>query len=421
MATPVEGYEQYKYIASLSAQSEEYGAVIADAITKVGADGAIVVAPAQGLEDELQMVEGMPIEVGWMNNLLIKEQETQTSTLDKPRVFVTDEKITMLEEILPLLEQVLAAKEPLLIICPEIAGEALSGLILNLNRGVLDVCAVRAPGMGDVKRAFLEDICTFTGATFFTAELGKKIANASLADLGYLDRSVAEKDKTLLVSSGKFDEDVAKRVAALKVQLDEKLAQGKEFEAQRLEQRIEKLRGLVARILLGAATDTELEDKKLRYEDAINALKGAIAEGMLPGGGAAYAYMTRYADEFKADLPEGEALAVDILMQAIAAPCKQIADNAGVLGAMVFERVRDQEWGYGYNAAKLEYEDLLAAGVCDPASVTTWALDNAASISASLLNTEAIVAEKEVFDEASLQQIQDVSGGIGAKASDYAW
>jgi len=424
MATPVTSYEQYKYIASLSAASEEYGTVIADAITRVGADGAIVVAPAQGLVDELVFTEGMGIETGYVSPLFVKEQETSTNTLAKPRVFVTDEKITMLEEILPLLEAVLESKEPLLIIAADITGEALSGLVLNLNRGVLDVCAVRAPGLGDVRRAFLEDICTFTGANFITSELGRRPSNVSLADLGYLERSVAEKDKTLLVAcaDGRFNAEVEERVETLKAQLAEKLAAAKEFEAQRLEQRITKLRGIVARILLGAATETELEDKRLRYEDAINALKGGIAEGMVPGGGSCYAYMTRYAEEIKASLPdEEERLATDILLQAMGEPCTQIARNAGLLGPMVLEKVKGQEWGYGFNANSQEYENLLEAGVCDPASVTTWALDNAASIAASLLNTEAIVAEQVVEEIDEEDYKPEITTGIGEDAAKYAW
>lgn len=421
MATPVETYEQYKGIAALSAQSEEYGTVIADAIHRVGADGAIVVAPAQGLEDELQLTEGMEIEVGWITNLLVKEQEAQTTTLAKPRVFVTDEKITMIDELLPLLEKVLDTQEPLLIIAEDITGEALSGLVLNQNRGVLDMCAVKAPGFGDVKRAFLQDICTFTGAKFFTKELGMKPTDVTMDDLGTLDRCVVEKSKTLMVSDGAHDEAVTKRVDELKKQLEEKLATGKEFEAQRLEQRIQKLRGIVARILLGAATEAELEDKKLRYEDAINALKGGIAEGMVPGGGTTYAYMTRYADEMREIMGPEEDLAADLLLAAMSAPCQQIANNAGVLGPMVLEKVKMQEWGVGFNAATLEYENLLEAGICDPASVTTWALENAVSISASLLNTEAIVADEVKFDEDSLLQEQDVGVGIGNKAQQYAW
>jgi chaperonin GroEL len=424
MATPVTSYEQYKYIASLSAASEEYGTVIADAITRVGADGAIVVAPAQGLTDELVFTEGMGIETGYVSPLFVKEQETSTNTLAQPRVFVTDEKITMLEEILPLLEAVLETKEPLLIIAADITGEALSGLVLNLNRGVLDVCAVRAPGLGDVRRAYLEDICTFTGASFITRELGRKPSNVTLADLGYLERSVAEKDKTLLVActDGRFQDAVEKRVESLRAQLGEKLAAAKEFEAQRLEQRITKLRGIVARILLGAATETELEDKRLRYEDAINALKGGIAEGMVPGGGSCYAYMTRYVDEIKASLPDDEErLATDILCQAMGEPCSQIAHNAGLLGPMVLEKVKGQEWGYGFNANSQEYENLLKAGVCDPASVTTWALDNAASIAATLLNTEAIVAEQEVEEIDEEDYRPEITTGIGADAGSYGW
>jgi len=425
MATPVTSYEQYKYIASLSAGSEDFGTVIADAITRVGGDGAIVVAQAQGLEDELVFTEGMEIETGFMNPMMVKEQETQTNTLATPRVLVTDEKITMLEEILPVLEEVLATKDPLLIVAPDITGEALSGLVLNLNRGVIDVCAIRAPGLGDVRRAFLEDICTFTGATFITRELGRRPSNATIADLGYLERSVAEKDKTLLVAAadGRFQPAVEARVEELKAQLAEKLDAGKEFEAQRLEQRITKLRGIVARIMLGAATEPELEDKRLRYEDAINALKGGIAEGMVPGGGSCYAYMTRYLEEIKAEACADveEELAADLLMQALSAPCKQIAHNAGLLGPMVFEKVKGQEWGYGFNANTQVYENLLDEGVCDPASVTTWALDNAVSIAASLLNTEAIVADLQVTEEDEVDYSQEIGAGIGSDAGRYGW
>jgi chaperonin GroEL len=424
MATPVTSYEQYKYIASLSAQSEEYGTVIADAITRVGADGAIVVAPAQGLDDELVFTEGMGLEVGWVSPMMVKEQETLTNTLSNPRVFVTDEKLTMLEEILPVLEKCLETKEPLLIIAPDITGEALSGLVLNLNRGVLDVCAVRAPGLGEVRRNFLEDICTFTGANFITRELGRRPKEATIDDLGYLERSVVEKDKTLLVAcaDGRYQEAVETRVDVLKAQLAEKLAAGKEFEAQRLEQRITKLRGIVARILLGAATETELEDKRLRYEDAINALKGGIAEGMVPGGGSCYAYMTRYMDEIKASLPdEEERLAADLVCAALGSPVTQIANNAGLLGPMVLEKVKGQEWGYGFDANTEEYVDLLEKGVCDPASVTTWALDNAVSIAASLLNTEAIVADDEVDETDELDYQPTVGTGIGQDAAKYAW
>ena len=319
--------------------------------------------------------------------------------------------------------------------------------MLNLNRGVLDVCAVRAPGLGDVRRAYLEDICTFTGASFITRELGRKPSNVTLADLGYLERSVAEKDKTLLVAcaDGRYQEAVEQRVESLKAQLGEKLAAAKEFEAQRLEQRITKLRGIVARILLGAATETELEDKRLRYkatptptptpsltltptptptryEDAINALKGGIAEGMVPGGGSCYAYMMRYIDEIKASLPDDEErLATDIICQAMGEPCSQIAHNAGLLGPMVLEKVKGQEWGYGFNANTQEYENLLEAGVCDPASVTTWALDNAASIAATLLNTEAIVADREVEEIDEEDYRPEITTGIGADAGSYGW
>ena len=299
--------------------------------------------------------------------------------------------------------------------------DALSGLVLNKQKGVLDVCAIKTPGFGDVRTQYLEDICVFTGATFITSELGKKPSEATLADLGTLERAVITKSSTLLVSNGKHDEAVEKRVAVLRGQIEAKLGSDKEYEIDRLEQRIQKLRGAVARIFIGAPTEAEIEDKRLRYEDAINALRGACLEGMVPGGGACYAYMLRFEDEVRAMFTdEDEEVAVDVLLDAMAAPIKQIASNAGELGEMILEKVKGQPWGYGFNAKTLAFEDLIEAGVADPASVNTWALENSASISGSLFTTEALICQAERPEDEE-EYVPEITTGIGEDAAKYAW
>jgi len=419
-ATPVNTIEQYESIATISTGSEEMGARVAEAVFRVGGDGSTVLEVGKELADTVEYTEGMEHEVGWINSAFVKDQESQTTTQLSPRILVTDEKLSVMNDVLKVLEGVVASQEPLLIIAPDVTGEAISGLTLNKNRGVVDVCVVKAPGFGDVRRAFLEDICCFTGAKFITSELALSASNATVADLGRATSVVVSKSKLVLVSTGEHDAAVEQRVEQLKAQIQTKLNTEKEFEIQRLEQRITKLRGIVARIIVGAPTETEAEDRRLRYEDAINALQGAVAEGMVPGGGACLTYMTRFADEARALFTdEEEEAAVDVLLAAMAAPIKQIANNAGVLGEMVFEKVKGQEWGYGFNAKSLEYEDLFEAGVCDPASVTTWALENAASISGSLLTTEALIcdATREEIEEYD----PEFTTGIQDRAADMAW
>ncbi|EOD15264.1 heat shock protein 60 [Emiliania huxleyi CCMP1516] len=453
LAEPVTTYEQYKQIASISANSDELGAHTADAIIKalpqVGLDGATIIEDGVEMHDEVTVSEGMELEarrlclaaglprrlvctlpapclqVGWLSELLVKEKETLSTTLEEPLVLVTDIKLTTVNELLPVLEAVVEAKRPLLLIAKDVVMEALSALILNLDRGVLDVCAVKCPGFGDVQKAFLADICTFSGATLITDELKMKVEEATLAQLGSLSRVKVEKAKTLLVSDGTHQADVDARVEELKG-LKEQLVQqsNKEFEVQRIEQRIHKLRAAIARIKVGAPTETEVVDKKLRYEDAINAVRGAIVEGMVPGGGACLAYVTRFADEARAAIPDpDERVAVDVLVAAMGAPVMQIADNAGLLGALVREKVADHDWGYGFNAKTLHLLGAcLQAGVCDPASVTTWALENAASITGSMLTTEALVYDPErdpMEDEANFEP--EVTTGMRSDVEDYMW
>ena len=422
MAEPVTTIEQYKDIASISANSEDMGQIVADALMRVGADGACTTESGKELQDSLEFAEGLEQEMGWINENFITDDETQTCTLIEPRVFVTDQKLTQMSDVLRALEGVVGTQEPLLIIALDVSGDALSGMVLNTKKNVVSACAVKAPGFGDVRTQYLEDICTFCGATFITQELGRKPQNATIADLGKLERAVVSKTKTILVSNGQQEEAVELRVKDLKGQMKARIEDGKEFEVQRLEQRITKLRGAVARIFIGAPTETEIEDKRLRYEDAINALRGACYEGQVPGGGACYAYMLRYEDEARAIFDsEEEALAVDVLIEAMAAPVKQIASNAGELGEMVLEKIKNQEWGYGFNAKTLTYEDLPKAGVMDPASVNTWALENSASVAGSLLTTEALICATEKEIDPSIGYDPEFTEGIQDKAAQYAW
>jgi chaperonin GroEL len=375
------------------------GQNVGEAIMRVGFDGAVTTEDSKETEDSLEFGEGLEHEIGFISDKFVTNVEMQQAVLERPRVLVTDQKISTMQELLPTLRALVAEKEPLIIFALDVGGEALSGLVLNQQKGVISACPVKAPGVGLVREQYLEDIAIFSGATFFTEQLGRKVEDMKPEDLGRVERAVVDKKKVTLVATGEQDAAVERRVAALKSQIEAKLGTDKEYEIDRLEQRIQKLRGAVARIFIGAYSDPEREDKRLRYEDSIIALRGGVAEGMVPGGGAAFAYMLRYEDEARAlfdDSPNGqdEALAVDVVLEAMKEPIKQIAHNAGELGEFVLRLVMDKPWGYGFNAKTLEYEDLLEAGVADPATVTTWALENSASIAGSLLTTEALVCSK---------------------------
>jgi chaperonin GroEL len=422
LATPVTTREQFNSIASMSCNDVPMGELLGEAFERVGVDGSTTVEDGQGISDTVEYTEGMEIEVGYLRQEFIKDVAQMTATLESPRVLVTDQKIVNLAEILTLLEGLVASKEPLLIIAPDVIGEAVSGLMLNKNRGVLDVCCVKCPGYGEVRRAFLEDICTLTGSNFITTDLSRKPEDATMDDLGTLERAVVTKEKTLLVGTGATLDKVNERVANLKNQIEEKIGTDKEYDIPRLEQRVVKLRGAVARILVGATTEVEIADRKLRYEDAINALTGAIIEGQVPGGGASLAYVTRFADEAREGLSEDEQVAVDVLIEAMGVPMCQVADNAGVLGQLVLEKCKGKPWGHGFNAKTLEYtDDLLGDGVCDPVSVTTWALENAASIAGSMLTTEAIITDIIRYDYEDLDYEPEFTVGMGAGAADLAW
>jgi len=421
-AEPVTTLEQYADIAGISANSPEMGQVVADALMRVGKEGAVTCETSKELEDKLEFAEGLEHDgLGFVSESFVNDVETQTCNLDDARILVTDQKIEDLRDLLPLLEGAVAAQSPLVIMALDVSGEALSGLTLNTKKGVLACCATKTPGFGEVRTSYLEDIAVFSGAKFFTSALGMKVKDARIEDCGTVSKAQITKSKFLIVSNGEHDEAVEKRVDTLKEEIVAKINEGKEFVVQRLEQRINKLRGAVARIFIGAPTEAEIEDKRLRYEDAINALKGACFMGRVPGGGACYAYMLRYTDECRAQFTDpDEAVAVDVITEAMSEPCRQVANNAGLLGEFVLQSIKGKEWGYGFNAKTLEYENLLESGVCDPASVTTWALDNSASIAGSLLTTEALVCDKEKPPEEE-EYKPEMTTGIGEEAAQMAW
>jgi len=350
-----------------------------------------MVEDGQTLTDEIDFTEGMDIERGFLSPYFVKNQEAQTCEMDAPKVLVTDRKISNMNELVPILEGLVQSKEPLLIIADDVTGEALSSIVLNKMRGVLDICAIKSPGFGDRRRGYLEDIAILTGATFITEQLGLSLETMTKEMLGTAARVSVTKERTTMISTGAHSEEVAERIKVIKAEAEET---DSEFDKEKCQERVAKLGGAIGRIKVGAATETELKDKKLRYEDALNSVKAAMDEGIVPGGGATLVYLLRTKEKVMAAVPdEDEQLAVGLLYRAITAPMMQIAYNAGMEGAVVLERCKSQEFGFGWNAATGVYEDLLVSGVIDPATVTQQAVLNSASIAASVITTSALITE----------------------------
>lgn len=393
LARPLKGNEDIEAIATIAAgNNPNTGRIIASAFDRVGANGSTTVEESQSLFDEVEFSDGMELDRGYISPYMVKEQDRQTCTMTNPRVLVTDMKIQTVQEMVPLLEKFVKLKEPLFIVADDIGGEALSTLVVNKMRGVLDVCAIKSPGFGERRKAYLQDIATLTGAKYFAQELGMTLEEASPEDLGTAERIVCAKENTTIISDGRHESDVKARIEQIRRERENVDTQ---FDREKCDERIARLGGGVARIKVGAATETELKDKKLRYEDALNSTKAAIEEGILPGGGSTLVYLLRKMDEIKesVDGDEDERLGVELLKRAMPAPLKQIAENAGAEGAVVLGRARDMEFGYGYNAATGEFGDLIEMGVVDPVKVVTFALENAASIAGMVLTTEALVVE----------------------------
>ncbi|GAB5032152.1 molecular chaperone [Nannochloropsis oceanica] len=410
MAKPVESNKDLFDIATVATGGNaEMGAVIAKAYELVGDSGSTVVEESQTVQDEVEFTEGLSIDRGYVSPYFVKDQERQLVELRKPRVLVTEGKISAVHEILPLLEHIAKSKEPLFIVAEDVAGEALSALVVNKMRGVLDVVAIKAPGFGDRRKQLLQDIAVATGATFVAEEVGVTLESVTPEMLGVAEKVVVGKDTTTIVTSSGYADAIKERILAIKREMD---LMDSKFDKEKAQQRVAALGGGIARIKVGAATETELKDKKLRYEDALNSVKSAIEMGVVPGGGSTLLYMLKKRDEMLAAMDDDDEKAgADIVFRSLSAPVMQIAQNAGIDGGIVVERIfENQEWGWGYNAATGVYENLLSTGVVDSAKVVINALENSASIASMVLTTECLITE--IPERKSLDQAaQDFDGG----------
>ena len=391
ISKPIDSKESISHVASNSAGDEEIGKIISEAMEKVGNDGVITVEESKTMKTELNIVEGMQFDRGYASPYMVTNSEKMEAVLEDPLILITDKKISSIQELLPILEQVVQSGKKLLIIAEDIEGEALATLILNKLRGSLTTVAVKAPGFGDRREAMLQDIAILTGGQVITEKLGLELKNAKLEHLGKARQVKVDKDNTTIVEGAGSKEEIQARIKAIKAQIEETTS---DYDREKLQERLAKLAGGVAVINVGAATEVEMKEKKLRIEDALAATRAAVEEGIVPGGGvallAAIPALTKLVSKLEGDEKTGAA----IVLKAIEAPIKQIAENAGVDGGVIINKVLDANIpNYGYDALKGEYGDMVAKGIIDPTKVTRSALQNAASVAASFLTTEAVVAE----------------------------
>jgi chaperonin GroEL len=386
------GKKEIAQVGTISANNDpEVGELISDAMEKVGRDGVITVEEAKGLETTLETVEGMQFDRGYLSPYFVTDPERMEAVLEDAMILIHDKKISSMKDLLPVLEKVAQMGNPLLIIAEDIEGEALATLVVNKLRGTLKVCAVKAPGFGDRRKAMLQDIAVLTGGQVISEEVGFKLENAVTSDLGKAKRVVIDKDNTTLVDGAGEEDKIQGRIEEIKVAIDKSTS---DYDREKLQERLAKLAGGVAVINVGAATETEMKEKKALVEDALHATRAAVEEGIVPGGGVALLNCQAALDGMKLDR-EDEQIGVQILRRALEHPLRQIAENAGAEGSIVVEKVRAQDNNaFGYNAQTEEYEDLVKAGVIDPTKVVRSALQNAASIAGLLLTTEAVVVEK---------------------------
>ena len=388
-AIPVSNKEAIAQVAAVSSRSEKVGEYISEAMEKVGNDGVITIEESKGMETELDVVEGMQLDRGYLSQYMVTDSEKMVADLDNPYILITDKKISNIQEILPLLESILKTNRPLLIIADDVDGEALPTLVLNKIRGTFNVVAVKAPGFGDRRKAMLEDIAILTGGTVITEDLGLELKDATIEALGQASKVTVAKDSTVIVEGSGNPEAIANRVAVIKSQIESTTS---EFDKEKLQERLAKLSGGVAVIKVGAATETELKEMKLRIEDALNATRAAVEEGIVSGGGTAFVSVL---DAVAAlDLTGDEATGRNIVLRALEEPVRQIALNAGFEGSIIVDRLKNSEAGTGFNAATGEWVNMIEAGIIDPVKVTRSALQNAASVASLILTTEAVVANK---------------------------
>ncbi|KRM73144.1 chaperonin GroEL [Ligilactobacillus murinus DSM 20452 = NBRC 14221] len=389
MSHKVESKSDIAQIASISSANEEVGKLIADAMEKVGNDGVITIEESKGIDTSLDVVEGMQFDRGYLSQYMVTDNDKMEADLENPYILVTDKKISNIQEVLPLLQSIVEQGRPLLIIADDVDGEALPTLVLNKIRGTFNVVAVKAPGFGDRRKEMLQDIAILTGATVITDDLGLQLKDTTLDQLGTAGRVTVTKENTTIVEGAGDKAQIAERVEQLKKQIAETTS---EFDKEKLQERLAKLAGGVAVIKVGAATETELKERKYRIEDALNATRAAVEEGFVPGGGTA---LIDVIDDVAALSEAGDVqTGINIVKRALEEPVRQIAINAGKEGSVIVEKLKEQKAGIGYNAATDEWVDMIEAGIVDPTKVTRSALQNAASVSALLLTTEAVVADK---------------------------
>ncbi|WP_251552161.1 chaperonin GroEL [Neobacillus muris] len=404
ISKPIEGKSSIAQVAAISSADDEVGQLIAEAMERVGNDGVITIEESKGFTTELDVVEGMQFDRGYVSAYMVTNTDKMEAVLENPYILITDKKISSIQEILPVLEQVVQQGKPLLLIAEDIEGEALSTLVLNKLRGTFNAVAVKAPGFGDRRKAMLEDIATLTGGEVITEELGRDLKSTTVASLGRASKVVVTKENTTIVEGAGSTEAIQGRVNQIRVQLEETTS---EFDREKLQERLAKLAGGVAVIKVGAATETELKERKLRIEDALNSTRAAVEEGIVSGGGVALlnVYNKVAAIEAEGDVQTG----INIVLRAIESPVRTIAENAGLEGSVIVDRLKREEIGVGFNAATGEWVNMIEAGIVDPTKVTRSALQNAASVAAMFLTTEAVVADKP---EPAAPAMPDM-GGMG--------
>ena len=389
MSQKVNGKEHIARVAAISAGDEEVGQLVADAMEKVSGDGVITIEESKTMQTELDLVEGMQFDRGYISAYMATDMDKMEATLDNPYILITDKKISNIQEILPLLEQIVQCGAKLLIIAEDVEGEALTTLIVNKLRGTFNVVAVKAPGYGDRRKAMLEDIAILTGGTVISSELGYELKDTDLSMLGRAKSVKVQKENTVIVD-GEGDKDaIQARIAQIKKQIEETTS---EFDKEKLQERLAKLAGGVAVIRVGAATETEMKEAKLRLEDALAATKAAVEEGIICGGGSAYIHASKEVAKLANSLEGDEKTGASIVLKALEAPLYHIAANAGLEGSVIINKVRESEVGVGFDALKEQYVDMVSAGILDPAKVTRSALQNATSVASTLLTTESVVA-----------------------------
>ncbi|ROR26307.1 chaperonin GroEL [Mobilisporobacter senegalensis] len=389
MSSKLNGKEQIARVAAISAGDDVVGQLVADAMEKVSNDGVITIEESKTMLTELDLVEGMQFDRGYVSAYMATDMDKMVAELDNPYILITDKKISNIQEILPILEQIVQTSAKLLIIAEDVEGEALTTLILNKLRGTFNVVAVKAPGYGDRRKAMLQDIAILTGGTVITEELGLDLKEATLDQLGRAKSVRVEKENTIIVDGEGSKEEIDARINQIKTQIVETTS---DFDREKLQERLAKLAGGVAVIRVGAATETEMKESKLRLEDALAAARAGVEEGIVAGGGSAYIHASKEVAKLAAELEGDEKTGANIILKALESPLFHIAANAGLEGSVIISKVRDQKLGYGFDALKEEYVDMVTAGILDPAKVTRSALQNATSVASTFLTTESVVA-----------------------------